>query len=420
MPAAVPRSAPPTKEAYNREITEAVRDTVTVRGNTETPPRSRLGRSQTALNPPNTSTRPPGRRSQSQDSAVLADKSKPSSKPRPKKGSQHADVIDRLDFTGVGPMFHHDGPFDACAPSRNKLRNKAPMFAWSARPEEAAPQYGDSAYPAAHAYSAFTDNHPDPPKKKVDAIAEAWGIHEPEPYEEFFAGGGTGRPEGDTPASSIYNGKDSHQSHSTSRSGMATKRTKDGREARDVYRDYLEDNQHTSGTPSRSRNPARRSVVPPPQPIFVPDAVDVLETSPPMGSPSPPKRSKSLMHRIRKMRDAPNVPVSAGYDEPPSPASPTEHSYPGASGNSGRPTHRSQNSFLGRLAGNSRTHQTSPSMEKPEPYIYIDPHTNKDLPATPRAGNTEDVAYFDNSGTQGLGRKTSLMKKVGRVVRGTR
>lgn len=100
----------------DKDITQAVRDTVTVEG------RSRLGRSQTqsaassssllipgshrlinrnpAL-PPKTS--PSGKRSQSQDSAQLITEKKSSGKSRPKKGSQHADVIDRLDFTGVGP-----------------------------------------------------------------------------------------------------------------------------------------------------------------------------------------------------------------------------------------------------------------------------------------------------------------------------
>lgn len=184
------------------------------------------------------------------------------------------------------------------------------MFAWSARPDDT-PAHGDSAYPSAHAAKVFTNNYVDPPKKKVDAIAEAWGIHEPEPYEEFFAGGGTGRPDGDTPASSIYNGRDSHNSHSTSRSGTTPRRTKDGRDARDVYREYLEEGQQGQGNGSanRPRMATRRSVVPPPQPIFVPDASEVTDPSgsPPVSSPGFPKRSKSLMHRIRKMRDAPNV-----------------------------------------------------------------------------------------------------------------
>lgn len=47
---------------------------------------------------------PTGRRSYSQDSATPAANMKASSRTKSsKKGSTHADVIDRLDFTGVGP-----------------------------------------------------------------------------------------------------------------------------------------------------------------------------------------------------------------------------------------------------------------------------------------------------------------------------
>lgn len=42
------------------------------------------------------------------------------------------DVIDKLDVTGFfGPgSFHHDGPFDACTPHRNKNTNQAPVAAF--------------------------------------------------------------------------------------------------------------------------------------------------------------------------------------------------------------------------------------------------------------------------------------------------
>jgi len=46
MPAAVPKSAPPHRD--NHDITEAVRDTVTYRTQTDSSPRTRVGRSQTA------------------------------------------------------------------------------------------------------------------------------------------------------------------------------------------------------------------------------------------------------------------------------------------------------------------------------------------------------------------------------------
>ncbi|KAH0590814.1 hypothetical protein H2248_000936 [Termitomyces sp. 'cryptogamus'] len=342
----VARRFPSASHMPPRDIADAVRDTVTVRG------RTRVARSNTAQHvvplspglslticrtPPAAASKHPARRSHSQES-----KGK-----KTKKGSQHADVIDRLDFTGVGPMFHHDGPFDACAPSRNRQRSNAPMFAWSHRQE-------DAADPAAH-------RAPDQPKKKVDAIAEAWGIHEPEPFEDFAAGGGTGK---DTPASSIYNGRDSHHKKRPAR--------------------------------PQPDQQAKRSV-PPPQPIFVPDSPQS----------SPPQRKKSLMQRIRNMRDAPNVPVTADYDPPSEPIP-------------ARPTHRSQNSgsFLGRFAA------PRPAQPPAEPFVYIEPSlSNKELPPPPlESGSPPEVAgYFDsanrtNSGSPGIVRKTSLMKKVGRVV----
>lgn len=58
-------------------------------------------------------------------------KDKPSSattKPR-----KHLDKIDRLDVTGFSTTggFHHDGPFDACNPNRNKNAKKAPVLAFA-------------------------------------------------------------------------------------------------------------------------------------------------------------------------------------------------------------------------------------------------------------------------------------------------
>ncbi|KAI0825037.1 hypothetical protein BC628DRAFT_1321102 [Trametes gibbosa] len=421
----------------NRQnIMDAVRDTVTVRGTTDQTPRTRMGRSQTELPPPsNVRPAPPpaSRRSHSQDSVVRAakamDKSKSSSRPRPKKGSSHADVIDRLDFSGVGPMFHHDGPFDACAPSRNRHRNKAPMLAWSAATDadkealaaarEVQPrgyETQQSPYPSADIYVPY-----EAPKKKHDAIAEAWGIHEPEPFEDFSAGGGaTSRPSGEYPSR---------------RGNGTTQRTRDGRDARDVYREYL-DEHHPS--PSR-RQPNSKRALPPPQPIFVPDSELDSVNGPPSptsaGVPSSPgsgapRRSKSIMQRIRKMRDSPNVPVGQ-YDEEDSrrrevspsgktrdplraPLSPGQGPF--------RQVHRSQVSSSGRYIRNG---QTSPSDEA---FVYVDHvpmRKEKSLPTPPKDGYApaeNSNGYFDSemgggSGA-GLGRKTSLLKKVRGVVKG--
>ncbi|KAF6766160.1 Pal1 cell morphology protein-domain-containing protein [Ephemerocybe angulata] len=374
--------------ATTNEVREAVRETVQYRPSGD---RNRPSRSQTTAAPLN--PKPTSRRSHSEDRSPIQEKPRSSGKPRSKtKNSQHADVIDRLDFTGVGPMFHHDGPFDACAPSRNKQKSKAPMYAWSPG-DLSQPSSGNGAYPSPYAYQAFSNDYPEPPKKKVDAIAEAWGIHEPEPFEDFSAGGGSGRHEGDTPASSIYNGK------------SATRR------------------QHREDSPRATR----RTGVPPPQPIFVPENADGDSSgSPPANSPGFPKRSKSLMQRIRKMRDAPNVPAAPEYETPSSPTSPT--GAPPSEGYS-RPTHKSQNSFLGRFGVKSNQSAPLPSQnEYSEPYIFID-NQNKALPATPGTdAYSQSTAYAPRysdrrPSQQGddrpqLNRKTSLLKKVGRAVRG--
>ena len=279
------------------------------------------------------------------------------------------------------------------------------MYAWGTNPDEssAALRYGDGAYPSADVYKAFSNDYPEAPKKKVDAIAEAWGIHEPEPFEEFFAGGGSGRQDSDTPASSIYNGTDSH---SVPRNNPTVRRVKETRGDR--------------------AGAARRSFAPPPQPIVFSEPSEIeLPESPPSSATGFPKRSKSLLHRIRKMRDSPNVPVGPDYDEPPpSPSSPTDAYSP-------RPTHRSQNSFLGRFGGAPRANQL-PVAEKPEPYVFIEPQTNKELPVLPSSTSApgDDVAFqsypenqmgaTSSSPVDRLGRKTSIMKKVGWVVRGAK
>jgi hypothetical protein len=316
-------------------------------------------------------------------------------------------------------VFHHDGPFDACAPSRNRHRTRAPMLAWSTRSaaETAASQPPDSSVDPSEEYY---ERYYEPPKKKVDAIAEAWGIHEPEPFEEFFAGGGN---QGDTPTSSIYGGKEGH----TSRSGAYGKR-KDSRDLRDTHRDYPDDDAR------RAAN--RRSVLPPPQPIFISDAqndIDLPKSSPPASRPEGPKRTKSLMHRIRKMRDAPNVPVGDDTGVPPSPTS-GESSTAAGSGqssivNTSRPTHRSQHSFLGLFAsgrsGSSQKDNISPTLENPDAFIFIEDSRsqNKELPPAPGEKSNEVEVHPSASGgpvSPGLGRTSSLLQRVRGVVKGTK
>jgi len=68
--------------------------------------------------------------------------------------------------------------------------------------------------------------------------------------------------------------------------------------------------------------------------------------------------------------------------------------------------------------------------EKPEPYVLIEPQTNKELPVLPSSTSApgDDVQSYpdyqmgatSSSPVDRFGRKASIMKKVGRVVRGTK
>ena len=339
----------------------------------------------------------PPRRSLSQDSTPVPpvpEKSKPS-KRSGKKNSAHADVIDRLDFSSVGPStssflpsnaprlmffhpgFHHDGPFDACAPSRNRHRNKAPVAAWSTQTRQAIEED----------FRAMNDSSRyEPPRKKVDAIAEAWGIHEPEPFEDFSAGGGQSN--------------DYTRPHHTTSSRRA---------------------EETPPQSVRRREP-RRTALPPPQPIFAPNPEEEIFASEPSPPPSPGdgagmKRSRSLMQRIRKMRENPNMPVDNGD------INGVQNTY--ESGGSGRPTHKSQNSFAGRLVGGGFKEQLPPPQEN-DMYVPAEAAQNKDLPRPPKINSVDsgEKGYFEQTDfieqppATGFGGKRSLMQRVGGVVRG--
>ncbi|KAI6047691.1 hypothetical protein EDC04DRAFT_3135431 [Pisolithus marmoratus] len=416
-PQYTPKVVPPPKPTHYRDnMADALRDTVQFRSSDNQPSRSRTGRSQTIQPSSSANVARPsrGRRSQSQDSALRAPNimEKPKPKPHGKKGSIHADVIDRLDYTGVGPMFHHDGPFDACAPSRNRHRTKAPMLAWTRNLAEEYALAPSGPYPSPDAYNGGFAPIYDAPKKKVDAIAEAWGIHEPEPYEEFFAGGGATRRDGGTPASSIYGGRDGHFSRNATPQHSIGRRSKDGRDLREVYREYLDDDPRQAQSRDKDRDRrAKRGVLPPPQPIFVPEP-EAYHSDVEGGQVSPsgqPKRTKSLIQRFRKLRENPNIPADSQLTDPPSP---TARDLQGTA----RPTHQN----------------TSPISDGSEAFVYIeDPRREKRLPATPHAATAirppsgeGRYGYFDATsvspgyGGANLGRKTSLLKKVKDVVRG--
>lgn len=89
-----------------------------------------------------------------------------------------------------------------------------------------------------------------------------------------------------------------------------------------------------------------------------------------------------------------------------------------------RPTHKSQNSFLGRFGGAPRGSKDLPSPSD-EQFVYVEDHPvgrrEKSLPRPPTSPRDAGPdGYFDQGygSGGGLGRKTSLLKKVKGVVKG--
>ncbi|KAG1820636.1 hypothetical protein EV424DRAFT_1615238 [Suillus variegatus] len=97
-------------------------------------------------------------------------------------------------------------------------------------------------------------------------------------YEEFFADGGTGRCDGDTPSNSIYAGREGHGSRNGTPRHSLGKRSKDGRDLHDVYREYPDNDMKQMQARDRERSGERegrrtkRGGIPPSQPILVPEA----------------------------------------------------------------------------------------------------------------------------------------------------
>lgn len=227
---------------------------------------------------------------------------------------------------------------------------------------------------------------PSSPKRR-DTLADAWGKGEPEPFEEFFAESvsaaavGHGESGIASAASSIYKDKDGHGNPA----GKSSRRTNGG-----------------------VRRPTNRPPLPPPQPIFpesVPNEDEPIAAAEMTSANSGgPNRSRSLMHRIKKMRDAPNVPVG-DYDEKEVTSGSSSENHNGTS----RPTHKSQNSVLGRMGSGNKSPTT--------PGFGGDTAGGKALPGIPPPSvspRDERSGYFD----RGIGRKASIMQKVRGVVVG--
>ncbi|KAF8761900.1 Pal1 cell morphology protein [Rhizoctonia solani] len=198
----------------------------------------------------------------------------------PAKKSNHVDVIDKLDYSGIGAAtFHHDGPFDACAPSRNKNKTKAPMYAFDDVPLQQAEDMGNkNLSPRAQATIMAMRQTPGSSPYAVALNTDVANSY------------------GQPPAQLDMN----KAAHERQPSPATIEATFQGHASAPAY-------------PTLSRVPRGDDPV-------------AMSTAPSAyGRPGAPKRSRSLMQRFRKMRDNPNAPPPAAYEEePPMPPPPSD------------------------------------------------------------------------------------------------
>ncbi|KAG5355767.1 Protein PAL1 [Yarrowia sp. B02] len=187
--------------------------------------------------------------------AAIAAGQKP--KGRLSKTGQPLDTIDKLDVTGFGfgSGFHHDGPFDACRPHRNKQTNfKAPV----------------AAFPVNGANNALG------PAKPSEEQIDAWGRTETEAFSDFSAphmapsGPQVQRQEGNTRFDPTNK---ADQVHGAASQGLGTSTFLDGAPASqaDIEASYHQDKNSGLGRKKSLAQRVRKGVTgsdssPPPRP----------------------------------------------------------------------------------------------------------------------------------------------------------
>ncbi|KAF9512584.1 hypothetical protein BS47DRAFT_1045337 [Hydnum rufescens UP504] len=348
----------------------------------------------------------------------------PPSKPVKKK-STHVDLIDQLDYSGLGGgTFHHDGPFDALAPSRNRNGQKAPMSAFNDADQLDDPtapdptqlhrrKNSDSPYAIATTYIGTTgvNRYSEPLKSPVkSALAEAWGRADPEPFEEFSAGGYSAAP-------STY--AESVESEEGAPSGKIS-----GKRGQYVFFDPclhplpLKLTRHVM--PLVAARNARRNtrIAPPPQPIILPGSVTDSGFEPPSASPplSPvtAKRNRSIMNRFRRRANSSSLPAPLP-DRDDIASSPESQS--GMPWDGQLPSPTTPDEYV--IIDNGRPITVMYAKDRPAgaiDYRSRPPLTQKALPDPPADDylTQSTMSEGGRAGSPGirLGRKSSLYKKV--------
>ncbi|ADV19588.1 hypothetical protein I305_03019 [Cryptococcus gattii E566] len=237
-----------------------------------------------------------------------------------KKGSRHADVIDTWDPTGLGSaMWHHAGPYDAAAPSRNTNlpTTKAPMKAFEKPESPVAPPRGPS---------TISLSPPVPPAKDTPR-----DVSEPDrrrPSRGISTGrrsagdGLTGQYSTSMPSDGGYFPNIGEEDPQDEVTLARIERQRERESKRKALKaawgiDTPEPFEDYGGTPNDGPIDRFRLGIDPRTPPIKEDSTSpTLESPPPLRAvvtatnvpPGGIKRTKSLMQKIKTMRENPNIP----------------------------------------------------------------------------------------------------------------
>ncbi|WVF72058.1 hypothetical protein IAT40_006870 [Kwoniella sp. CBS 6097] len=313
-----------------------------------------------------------------------------------KKGSRHADVIDTWDPTGLGTaMWHHSGPYDAAAPSRNTNlpTSKAPMQAFHPPPVQSPPRTGPttislSSPPVPPAKDIPLDAGDRPPHRRAPS-GNRHGI--PANSRRVSGGGLTGQYSTSMPASGGYFPAMSDEP--TDEAELMRRERQREREAKrqalkaawgidtpEPFEDFggsphdgmVDINENDIYSPESisaplpgkpARSPGLRFGMGATSPPIREDATSPTHENPPHArsgqlGPGGVKRTKSLMQKIKTMRESPNLAVRSSS---PRGVSPTTESGLAGSPSSELPPDLEKTKKPGFFSRSSGTGRNSPS-----------------------------------------------------------
>ncbi|WWC89899.1 uncharacterized protein L201_004828 [Kwoniella dendrophila CBS 6074] len=360
-----------------------------------------------------------------------------------KKGSRHADVIDTWDPTGLGSaMWHHAGPYDAAAPSRNQNLpgNKAPMKAFRAPPVQSPPPKGPTTIslssPPVVPAKDLPGEVPEKPAHRRGPSANRIGA--PPSNRRVSGGGLTGQYSTSMPSSGGYF---PNMDEPTDEAAIARMERQKEREAKrralkaawgvdtpepfedfggspvdgtvDLATDNYSPEAFSAPLPGKSaRSPGIRFGAAANSPPVKEEAYSPTGENPPAitraAGPGGVKRTKSLMQKIKTMRENPSL---ATRSSSPKAYSPTESGL-NSSSSTENALESKRPGFFSRGSGSNSGGRNSPSKKLAPPIPTNLSNSNVPTIQSNNNNNTDNAIFQDSSNNATTQRNGNLAEEL--------